>query len=63
LLKEKKRPAEIVEELYYATLSRPPRADELARDAGWLAKAPSLRDGAHDLLWVLLNRCEFQFAP
>jgi hypothetical protein len=61
LLKAKKKPAEVVEELYLATLSRPPRPEELARDLGWLGKAPSPREGAQDLLWVLLNRREFQF--
>ncbi|MFO0844831.1 MAG: DUF1549 and DUF1553 domain-containing protein [Gemmataceae bacterium] len=63
LLAAKRKPAEVVEELYYVTLSRPPRPDELARDVGWLSRAPSARDGAHDLLWVLLNRREFQFVP
>jgi hypothetical protein len=61
LLKDKKTIKEIVEDLYYATLSRAPRRDELQRDTNWLVQAPSLREGAQDLLWVLLNRREFQF--
>ena len=43
------------------TLSRLPRQEEKARDLAWLAKAPSPREGAQDLLWVLFNRREFQF--
>jgi hypothetical protein len=61
LLKAKKKPAEIVEELYLVTLSRRPTKAEAARDLAWLGKAPSVREGAQDLLWVLLNRRELQF--
>jgi hypothetical protein len=61
LLKAKKTQAEVVEELYLATLCRRPRPEEAAKAREWFSKAPSLREGAQDLLWVLLNRREFQF--
>jgi hypothetical protein len=63
LLKAKKSPTALVEELYLATLSRLPSAEEAQRAQVWLKKAPSLREGAQDLLWVLINRREFQFTP
>jgi hypothetical protein len=51
----------VVEELYLATVSRPPRPDEVARARGWVAAAPNLREGVQDLMWVLLNSREFLF--
>jgi hypothetical protein len=50
-----------VEELYLATLSRPPTADERAKAEGWVKSAPTPRDGLQDLLWVLVNSREFLF--
>ncbi len=61
LVKEKKPAAEVIEELYLATLSRPPRSEEAARARRWLDEAPSPKEGAADLLWVLLNSREFLF--
>src|SRR5262245_30602930 len=61
LLKAKAEPPALIEELYLVTLSRPPRPDELTKAKEWLAAAPSVREGAQDLLWVLLNSREFQF--
>jgi len=61
LLKARKPVAEIVKELYLATLSRPPKAEELAKAEKWIAAGPSPRDGMQDLLWVLLNSREFLF--
>ena len=61
LLKAGKKPEEIIKDLYYAALSRPPREAEAERDLAWLARSPSRSAWAHDLLWVLLNRREFQF--
>ncbi len=61
LLRAKKPLPEIVEELFLVTLSRPPRPEELAKAKEWVARAPSLREGAGDLLWALLNSREFQF--
>ena len=61
LLKAKKPVAEIVRELYLATLSRPPHADESGKAEHWITAAQSPRDGVQDLLWVLLNSREFLF--
>jgi hypothetical protein len=52
---------EAIEELYLATLSRKPTADEAAKASGYLASATSKKDGLQDLLWVLLNSKEFLF--
>jgi hypothetical protein len=52
---------QVTEELYLATLSRLPTPDETAKAQGWLAAAPSPREGAQDLLWALLNSREFLF--
>jgi hypothetical protein len=61
LVKAKTATPAVIEELYLATLSRPPRPDEAARAATWIAEAPSVQEGAADLLWVLLNSREFLF--
>jgi hypothetical protein len=61
LLKENKPAEELIEELYLATLSRRPRPEEAARARRWLDEAPSPKEGAADLLWVLLNAREFLF--
>ncbi|MFO0879619.1 MAG: DUF1549 and DUF1553 domain-containing protein [Gemmataceae bacterium] len=61
LIRAKKSPGEILDELYLTTLSRLPRPAERERDLAWLQRTPTLAEGAHDLLWVLLNRREFQF--
>jgi hypothetical protein len=61
LVQARTQPAEVIEELYLAALSRPPRPDEAARARRWLSAAPSAAGGAADLLWVLLNSREFLF--
>jgi hypothetical protein len=35
--------------------------EEVAKAKLWFAKSPGLREGAQDLLWVLLKHREFQF--
>lgn len=50
-----------VEELYLATWSRPPGADEAKKAEGWVKAAPTEREGLQDLLWVLTNSREFLF--
>jgi hypothetical protein len=59
LLKAKKTDADIVEELYLATLSRLPSARERDQVRELLAEAPSRKEGLEDLLWALLNMAEF----
>ena len=49
--------AEIVEELFLATLSRFPLKEEAVFGARLLAEHHS--QGAEDLLWVLINKPEF----
>ena len=61
LLKANKPETEILEDLYLATLSRRPRADELAAIDELLREAPSRPEGLQDLLWTLLNSSEFVF--
>ena len=61
LLKANRPLPEVIEELYLVTLSRPPSAEELAKAQKWIADAPTPKEGAQDLLWVLLNRSEFLF--
>jgi hypothetical protein len=61
-LLEKKTPLpDVIEDLYLATVSRPPRADEIAEAEAWIAKAPNSKEGVQDLLWALLNSREFLF--
>lgn len=61
LIKAKTPPAQIVDELYLATLSRLPQQDERQRVLGWIERASNPREGVQDLLWVLLNSREFLF--
>jgi hypothetical protein len=61
LLKAKKTNAQIVEDLYLATLSRTPNQDEIDRTERWIREAPNAREGLQDVLWVLLNSREFMF--
>jgi hypothetical protein len=61
MLKAKKSPTEMVDELYLTTLSRLPQEDERQRVLGWIERAPNPREGVQDLLWVLLNSREFLF--
>lgn len=59
LVKSTKTSAEIVDELYLATLSRYPTAVEKQLAASWLAQ--DRRQGAEDLHWSLLNKLDFVF--
>jgi hypothetical protein len=61
LFKTQKPLPEVVEELYLSTVSRPPRPQEMDKALTWLKAAPSSKEGAQDLLWVLLNSREFLF--
>lgn len=59
LLSAKIADAEAIEELYLASLSRPPTPKETATAARLLSAAPNRKDGLEDLLWTLLNSAEF----
>jgi hypothetical protein len=61
LMKDNKPLPEVIEELYLATLSRPPKAEELKKAQNGIRAAPTPKEGTHDLLWVLLNSREFLF--
>jgi hypothetical protein len=61
LLAQKRTDAVIAEELYLATLSRPPTASETTTIRELLADAPSRQEGWEDVLWTLLNSPEFAF--
>jgi hypothetical protein len=51
----------LIEELYLVSLSRPPTPEEVKKAQEWIAAAPTPKEGAQDLLWVLLNSREFLF--
>jgi hypothetical protein len=51
--------ATAVEQLYLATLSRWPTADESTRMQEFVKKAPTTEQGYGDLLWALLNCSEY----
>jgi hypothetical protein len=53
--------ADCVEELYLATLSRPPSPLEAADGAEIVAASPSPTEGLQDLLWALINSKHFLF--
>jgi hypothetical protein len=52
---------EMLKELYWATLSRPPSAAEQTRLADYIAKATDRRRALEDIAWGLLNAKEFLF--
>ena len=50
----------MVEEVYLAALSRPPRDDEKQRAVAYLARNPAARVQAlQDLFWAVLTTKEF----
>jgi hypothetical protein len=60
-LKLELEPEELIENLYYRTVCRPPTAEEVSHWSAELKRAPSLRIAAEDLFWALLNSREFAF--
>jgi hypothetical protein len=60
-LKLELEPEELVENLYFRTVCRPPNPEELSRWAAELKHASSLSEAAEDLFWSLLNSREFAF--
>jgi hypothetical protein len=61
LLAEGRTTAQIVDELYWTTLSRPPSSDELAALAAYVDSAGNRREHLEDVLWALTNSTEFLF--
>jgi hypothetical protein len=59
LAQSSKSGAEIVDELYLATLSRFPAPDEKQIAISWIEQ--NRRQGAEDLQWSLLNKLDFVF--
>jgi hypothetical protein len=61
LLKDKQKPEWMVDELYLTALGRLPTQRERGLALQGFREAGTPREGAQDLLWVLVNRREFQF--
>lgn len=62
LAKSDMTPGQVVEELYLASFSRLPEADEMAIARKAIGEDPaSRRAGIEDVLWSLLNSAEFVF--
>jgi hypothetical protein len=61
LLELKPAPEEIVENLYFRALCRPPTPEESSRWTAELKLSESPREAAEDLFWALLNSREFAF--
>lgn len=61
LLEAKKPHAEIVTEIYLATLCRLPSAEELATSQEVVNESKSPVEGYQDLLWALINTKQFLF--
>lgn len=61
LLAKKLPDADILSELFYATLSRPPLTDEVQAALGHVAKATDKRKAWEDVHWALLNTNELLF--
>jgi hypothetical protein len=61
LLQAEKDDGKVIEELYLATLARPPSERERAVVLGMLASGDSRDEVFRDLLWALLNAKEFAF--
>jgi hypothetical protein len=61
LIKDRKPPADAIEELYLASLSRPPTAAERDKTLSYLDGQANKQQGLEDVLWALLNSKEFMF--
>jgi len=61
LLKEGKRPEEVIANLYLRCLNRPPTTDELGKLKSFLKDEKSQEEVLNDVFWSLLNSKEFIF--
>ncbi len=61
MLDAKKTPAQVVEQIYLRSLSRPPRPDELAKLLATVEAAKDKRQALEDIFWAVLNAREFTF--
>jgi hypothetical protein len=59
LLKSGKSKEEMIADLYWAALTRPPTPPELASFKSYLAKAQNPRPALEDIAWSLINSKEF----
>ena len=59
LMAEGKADEQIIEDLYWSALSRPPASDEAKAMAEHVKASPDRRKGFEDALWALLNAKEF----
>jgi hypothetical protein len=61
LLQANKSPADLLNELYLAALSRPATAQETQTALAYLEKSADRRKAWEDILWAILNTREFLF--
>ncbi len=61
LLDSKKADEEILEELFLATVSRPPTETDKQRFAAYRSRHPDRQAAFTDALWALINTREFIF--
>jgi hypothetical protein len=59
LIDEGKSDEQIVQELYWSALTRPPAGDELAGMTGHVGRSGDRRKALEDVAWALLNSKEF----
>jgi hypothetical protein len=61
LLASKLPDGEIIDELYWTAITRPPGEEELASHGSHVRNSATRRAGFEDVLWSLLNSKEFVF--
>lgn len=61
LLKAKREPAEIIDELYLGSISRLPTENERAAVLKFVASIKDPQEAYQDVLWTLINSKEFMF--